>query len=381
MVLARLEGAPAGVRGISLFLVPKILVRQDGSLGERNGVTTASIEHKMGIKGSATCVLNFDQATGYLVGTEHRGLMAMFRMMNLERIAVGIQGLGVAEIAYQNALHYARERTQSRAPKPRPDPAKAADPIIYQPDIQRKLLKMRSQVEGARAMAVFAAHQADIMARSGDDGAVEAADDYVALLTPLIKSYLSDLGVSSALEAQQVFGGHGYVREYGMEQLVRDARITTIYEGTNEVQAVDLVKRKLQLHDGRLVQRLFGRWRQLFDAHGSDRALDFAIGPARAAHDLLQEATEWLTQRLHENEAAVLAAATDYQRLFALSTVACFWAEIVGVMAGREDGFASDKRAVASAYMQQVLPETLALHRQVLHADEFASAGAVLFEH
>ncbi len=380
LVLARLDDAPAGVRGISLFLVPRTLVNDDGSLGERNAVNTASIEHKMGIKGSATCVLNFDQATGYLVGAENRGLMAMFRMMNLERIAVGIQGLGVAEIAYQNALAYARERTQSKAPGPRPDPSKAADPIILQPDIQRKLLKIRAQVEGARAMAVFAGFQADVQARSVDPDAVEAATDFVALLTPLVKSYLSDLGVSSALEAQQVYGGHGYIREHGMEQLVRDARITPIYEGTNEVQAVDLVKRKLTLHEGRLVQRLFQRWKELFDAQATEDELDFVMAPAREALLRLRDLTGWMVERLADDEATALAAATDYQRLFALTAVACFWAEIVAAMAGREGAFFEAKRRIAGIFMQQVLPETVALAVQVRNTDKLSNAVPLLDE-
>lgn len=375
LVLARLDDAPAGVRGISLFLVPKFLLTDAGEPGQRNAVSTASIEHKMGIKGSATCVLNFDQATGYLVGQENRGLPAMFRMMNLERIAVGIQGLGVAEIAYQNALQYARERTQSKAPGPRPDPAKAADPIILQPDIRRKLLKIRAQVEGARAMAVFAGLHADIMARSDDPASAEEAEDFVAILTPVIKSYLSDLGLAGAIDAQQVYGGHGYVREHGMEQLVRDARITQIYEGTNEVQAVDLARRKLTLHDGRLFGRLIGRWETLFERLEDDAGLKWVLSPARQAVKRLQVAAEWMVQQLGENEAAALASATDFQRQFALTAVACFWLEICAVVAARDDEFARMKRALARVYLDQVLPETLGLHKQVVNgADSVTTA-------
>ncbi|MDH3664672.1 MAG: acyl-CoA dehydrogenase family protein, partial [Alphaproteobacteria bacterium] len=225
LVIARIDGAPAGTRGISLFLVPKVLVNDDGSLGERNGVHTASIEHKMGIRASATCTLNFDDATGYLIGEENRGLAAMFKMMNIERITVGLQGLGLADIAYQNALEYAKERMQSKAPAPRPDDTKPADPIIYQPEMKRQLLTIRSQVEGARALAVFTALQVDVMEKSTDEAAAADAENSVALLTPVIKSFFSDLGMSSTLSAQQIFGGHGYVREHGMEQLVRDCRI------------------------------------------------------------------------------------------------------------------------------------------------------------
>ena len=378
MVLARLDGAPPGVKGISLFLVPRTLVREDGTLGERNAVNTASIEHKMGIKASATCVLNFDGATGYLVGEEHRGLVAMFRMMNLERIAVGIQGLGVAEVAYQNAVAYARDRAQSKAPGDRPDPTKMADPIIYQPDIQRKLLKIRAQVEGARAMFTFAGFQADVEARSEDAAAVEAAQDYVAILTPVIKSYLSDLGLHSAIDAQQVFGGHGYVREYGMEQLVRDCRITQIYEGTNEVQAVDLVRRKLLQADGRLVRRLFDRWAQLFASLEEDDRMQWVLSPTRQALERLQAATHWLVETSAESDALVLASATDYQRQFALTSVACFWLEICAVIRDRDDEFAREKRALARVYLDQVLPETLSLHQQVINGAEAVTGADLL---
>ncbi len=257
LVIARIDGAPDGSRGISLFLVPKFHVNDNGAIGARNDVFTASIEHKMGIKGSATCVLNFDGAKGFLIGEENHGLAAMFRMMNIERVTVGMQGLGFAEIACQNALDYAQERLQSRAPAPRPDESKPADPIIFQPEIKRKLLSMRAQIEGARALAVFAAVQTDIMEKSTDNQQREDAENTVALLTPVVKSFLTDLGVASSLSAQQVLAGHGYVREHGMEQLVRDSRITQIYEGTNEVQAADLVLRKLTGRTGAFADSLF----------------------------------------------------------------------------------------------------------------------------
>ncbi len=323
MVLARIDGAPQGTRGISLFLVPKTLVNEDGSLGQRNGVSTESIEHKMGIKGSATCVLNFDQAQGYLVGDANRGLSAMFKMMNLERITVGIQGLGFAEIAYQNAVQYAQERLQSRAPAPRPDDSRAADPIIYQPDIKRALLKIRSQVEGARALAVFAGYHADVMEKSEDAQQREESGDFVALLTPVVKSFLSDLGVSCTLAAQQVYGGHGYIREHGMEQLVRDSRIATIYAGTNEVQAADLVLRKLTANEGCLADRFFHKWQTFFAKHmDSDELADY-VAPASEAFGRLKQATEWLLGQISSDEAAARGAATDYQRLFGLTVIAC----------------------------------------------------------
>jgi butyryl-CoA dehydrogenase len=367
MVIARIDGAPEGSRGISLFLVPKFLLNEDDSIGERNTVTTASIEHKMGIKGSATCVLNFDDAKGYLVGEENRGLTAMFRMMNLERITIGIQGLGFADIACQNAYAYATERLQSKAPAPRPNEGKPADPIIFQPEIKRKLLAMRSQIEGARALAIFTACHADIMDKSADERQREAAENTVALLTPVVKSFLSDLGVASALSAQQVLGGHGYIREHGMEQLVRDSRITQIYEGTNEIQAADLVLRKLSGKTGQFADSLFDRWQQFFDAQ------DDVVykNPATAALARLREATAWIRQA---DEAAARGAALDYQRMFALTTIAVLWAQIVAAIHDKDGSFYAAKRKTARFYMEQILPETAALHEIVTRgADSLAS--------
>ena len=365
MVLARLEGAPAGSQGISLFLVPRNQVKEDGSLGERNHVYTRSIEHKMGIRGSATCALNFDQATGFLVGVENKGLAAMFKMMNMERITVGIQGLGLAEIAYQNALNYAMERVQSKAPAPRPDDSKPADPIIFHPEIKRQLLKIRCQVEGARALAVFAGYHVDVMEKSVDARLREEADDTVALLTPVVKSFLTDMGMDSVLSAQQVFGGHGYIREHGMEQLVRDCRITTMYEGTNEVQALDLVMRKLRSEDGRLSDRFFAKWGRFLDQHKDAESMSAYISPASASLARLEEATQWILDKIGTDEAAARGAATDYQRLFGLTTIACLWAHIMVSISGREGGFYETKRKTARFYMEQVLPETMAIHRVI----------------
>lgn len=359
MVIARIDGAPEGSRGISLFMVPKFLVNDDGTVGERNAVTTASIEHKMGIKGSATCVLNFDNAKGYLIGEENRGLPAMFRMMNLERITVGIQGLGFAEIAYQNALAYAMERLQSKAPSPRPNEDKSADPIIFQPEIKRKLLAMRSQIEGARALAVFTACYADIMDRSDNEQQRQNASNTVALLTPVLKSYFSDLGVSSSLEAQQVFGGHGYIREHGMEQLVRDSRITQIYEGTNEVQAADLVLRKLSGETGQHADNLFANWQQLLDEQKDQESI---AEPASQALSRLKDATTWIRDA---DESAARGAALNYQRLFALTAIACLWAQIIDSISGKNEDFYATKRKTARFYMEQVLSETIALHKTV----------------
>ena len=291
LVIARIDGAPAGTKGISLFLVPKFLVNDDGSIGARNAVNTASIEHKMGIRGSATCALNFEGATGYLIGEENRGLAAMFKMMNIERLTVGIQGLGFADIAYQNALAYAQERRQSRAPGERPDASKAADPIIYQPEMKRQLLTIRAQVEGARALAVLAGHNVDIMEKSADATERERARETVAVLTPVVKAYFTDLGVEASLSGQQVYGGHGYVREYGMEQLVRDARIGQIYEGTNEVQAIDLVARKLTGKTGEYADRFLNEQSALLEPY-QDTMHEAAA--ALAAFSRLAGVTVWI---------------------------------------------------------------------------------------
>ncbi|MDA0707010.1 MAG: acyl-CoA dehydrogenase family protein [Proteobacteria bacterium] len=361
LVIARIAGAPLGTHGISLFLVPKFLVNDDGSLGERNGVTTASIEHKMGIRGSATCALNFEEATGYLIGEKNRGMAAMFKMMNIERITVGMQGLGFSEIAYQNALAYALDRHQSKAPAPRPDDSKASDPIVYQPEVKRQLLTMRAQIEGARALAVYTAMHADIMEKSSDKKAANDAKDLVALLTPVIKAFFTDLGMSSTLSAQQIYGGHGFVREHGMEQLVRDCRITPIYEGTNEVQALDLVARKLTGSTGEFADRFFAEW-LAFAKKNKDAA-------ATTAMQHLIEATAWFRERHESDDAAVRGAATQYLRLFALAIIGCMWTKSVAAMKNQEGGFYAAKRKVARFYAEQVLPETGSLLATITGGD------------
>jgi len=369
LVIARIEGAPAGTRGISLFLVPKILVNDDGSLGERNSVATTAIEHKMGIRASATCSLNFEAATGYLVGEENRGLAAMFKMMNLERMTVGLQGLGMSEIAYQNALVYAQERMQSKAPAPRPNSSKPADPIIYQPEMQRQLLTIRSQVEGARALSVYTSLQVDIMEKSTDERAVAIAESTVALLTPVIKAHFSDLGMSSTLSAQQIFGGHGYIREHGMEQLVRDCRIAPIYEGTNEIQALDLVGRKITGRMAEFADRFLDEWRKFLGEYSSDESVAATIGPAAAALQRLIDATRWVQKKAQSDDAALRGAASQYLRLFALTIIACIWAQVIVTIRDKDGAFYDVKRKLARFYMQQVLPETAALLEIIVSGD------------
>ena len=369
LVIARIEGAPAGTRGISLFLVPKFLVNDDGSLGDRNSVHTTSIEHKMGIKASATCSLNFEGAIGYLIGEENRGLAPMFKMMNLERLTVGLQGLGLSEIAYQNALAYAQERLQSKAPAPRPDDSKPADPIIYQPEMQRQLLTIRSQIEGARALSVYTSLQADIMEKSTDADTVAVAESTVALLTPVIKAHFSDLGMSSTLSAQQIYGGHGYVREHGMEQLVRDCRIAPIYEGTNEIQALDLVSRKVTGRMGEFADRFLDGWQQFLAAHSDDDKFNAFVEPTASALQRLIDATRWLQEKVQSDEAAVRGAASQYLRLFALTIIGCLWTQIIVSIDGKDGAFYDTKRKLARFYMQQVLPETASLLDVIVNGD------------
>ncbi|MCH8278998.1 MAG: acyl-CoA dehydrogenase C-terminal domain-containing protein [Proteobacteria bacterium] len=370
LVLARLEDAPEGSRGISLFLVPRFLVNDDGSLGERNPVYTASIEHKMGIRASATCALNFENATGYMIGEPNYGLATMFKMMNIERLTIGIQGLGFADIAYQNAVHYARERLQSRAPAPRPDDSKAADPIIYQPEIKRQLLSIRSQIEGTRALIVYAGFHVDVMEKSKDAVTQADAADTVALLTPVLKAFATDLGMECTLSAQQVFGGHGYVSEHGMEQLVRDCRITQIYEGTNEVQAGDLVFRKLSGRTGEFAGRFFANWRQMLNDNSAHDDMNAYVAPTLEALEKLVDATAWTQERMQSDPGMASGAATNYLRLFALSIIACIWTDIIASLRDKQGDFFDAKRDTALFYMQHVLPETAALHAVITNGSE-----------
>jgi len=370
LVLARLEDAPEGSRGISLFLVPRVLVNDDGSLGERNPVYTASIEHKMGIRASATCALNFEGATGYLIGEPNHGLAVMFKMMNIERLTIGVQGVGFADIAYQNAVHYARERLQSKAPAPRPDDSKAADPIILQPEIKRQLLSIRSQIEGTRALIVYAGFHVDVMEKSTDAVTQANAADTVALLTPVLKAFATDLGMECTLSAQQVFGGHGYVSEHGMEQLVRDCRITQIYEGTNEVQAGDLVFRKLSGRTGEFAGRFFANWRQMLNDNSTHDDMNAYVDPTLEALEKLVDATAWIQKRMQSDPGMVSGAATNYLRLFALSIIACVWVDIIASLRDKQGDFFDAKRDTALFYMQHVLPETAAIHSVITLGSE-----------
>ncbi len=361
LVLARIEGAPAGIRGTTLFIVPKFLINADGSLGARNGVTCGSIEEKMGIHGNATCVMNYDEATGYLIGEENRGINAMFTMMNEARLAVGAQGLAQSEVAYQNAAAYARDRLQGRALGGAKFPDKAADPIIVHPDVRRMLMAMRAFNEAARALVLWTALQGDVEHRSPDEKARQAAADHMGLLTPVIKGVLTDQGFANTVLAQQVYGGHGYIAEHGMDQFVRDARIAMIYEGANGVQAMDLVGRKLPKDGGRALQAFFNEVQGYIKEHGGDAMKPFT-GPLGVALGHLQQATMWLMQNAMAKPENAGAAANDYMHLFALVAFGYMWCRMAEAaqakLAGSSDERMKAKLVTGRFFMERMLPET-----------------------
>jgi butyryl-CoA dehydrogenase len=361
-VLARLPDAPKGSKGISLFLVPKFLLNESGLPGTRNGISCGAVEHKMGIHGCPTCVMNLDGATGWLMGEPHQGLKAMFSMMNAERLAVGIHGLAIAEASYQNAVAYARERLQGRSPSGPHAPEKPADPIIVHPDVRRMLMTQRALTEGCRMLALWTAQALDVSERHPDPGVRRRAAEMVALLTPVVKAFLTDCGSDVANLGIQVLGGHGFIRANGQEQYVRDVRITQIYEGTNGVQAMDLLGRKVLHLD------LFSNFAQpvaaFVKAHESDDALADCIAPLAASYDLLEDATRLIRERHAPEEAG--AAAVDYLRLFALTSLAYLWARAAEVSLPRSnEDFYRAKLATARFFMQRILPDTAALHAKV----------------
>ncbi|MFQ5775434.1 MAG: acyl-CoA dehydrogenase C-terminal domain-containing protein [Kiloniellaceae bacterium] len=365
LVLAKLPDAPPGTKGISLFLVPKFLVKPDGALGPRNGVSCGSIEHKMGIKASSTCVMNFEDAEGTLVGRPHGGMRAMFTMMNTARLAVGLQGLGLAETAYQSAVAYARERLQGRALSGPRHPDKPADPILVHPDVRKALLTMRATIEGSRALAAWIGIAVDVAERHPDPARRQEADDLVALMTPIIKAYFTDMGFEATNLGVQVFGGHGYIREHGMEQLVRDARIAQLYEGTNGIQALDLVGRKLPLHMGRLLRRFFHPVLAFIEENQAEPALAEFVLPLAKAFGRLQQATAWVARQGLRDPEEAGAAACDYLRLFALVALAYMWARtakvVLAVPEGEREAFHNAKLATARFYMSRILPQTSGL--------------------
>jgi alkylation response protein AidB-like acyl-CoA dehydrogenase len=363
LVLARLPDAPKGVKGISMFLVPKFIPTEDGRPGQRNGVTCASIEHKMGLKASATCQLVFEDAVGWLVGQPNKGLNAMFTMMNAERLSVGIQGLGVAETAYQSAVFYAKDRLQGRALGGAKYPEKAADPIIVHPDVRRTLMTVRAYVEGCRALSGWIAKALDLETKASDPDARQDAEDLVALMTPVVKALFTDLSFELSSMALQVYGGHGYIRDHGMEQLVRDARITMIYEGANGIQALDLVGRKLPAHMGRLMRAFFQPVQDFIDQNKDDDT----VAPLAAAFDTLQQATMHIAQNGMRDPEEAGAAATDYLRLMGLVALGYMWARSTKIAAAKlpsangDASFYKAKLTTGQFFNERLLPQTGAL--------------------
>src|SRR5450432_1640860 len=363
LVIARIEGAPEGTKGISLFVVPKMMVKPDGSLGARNDVVCGSLEEKMGIHGNSTCVMNYDGATGWLIGEENRGMQGMFVMMNEARLGVAVQGLAQSEVAYQNAAAYARDRLQGRALSGPQAPDKPADPIIVHPDVRRTLLTIRAFNEAARAMVVWTALKSDVAHRSSDPKDRQEADDHMGLMTPVMKGVLTDVGFSNAVLAQQMYGGHGYIAEQGMEQFVRDARIAMIYEGANGIQALDLVGRKLPRDGGRAVMAFFSEVGSFAKDHGADEAMKPYVAPLSNALGHLQQATTWLMQNAMMKPDNAGAGATDYMQLFGLVTFAYMWARMAKVAldkiaASGATPYLTTKLVTGRFFMERMLPET-----------------------
>ena len=365
LVLARIEGAPEGTKGISLFIVPKYILKDDGTPGTRNSVSCGAIEHKMGIHGNATCVMNYDEAKGFLIGAENKGLNAMFVMMNEARLGVGLQGLSIAEIAYQNAANYARERLQGRSLSGVKNPAGKADPLIVHPDIRRTLMTIRAWTEGGRAFTLWTALKSDIAHRASDEKERQAADDILGLMTPILKGVLTDKGFDHAVMAQQVFGGHGYIEEHGMSQYVRDARIAMIYEGANGIQALDLVGRKLGMNGGRAVMALFKEIGDFCEENRGDETLSFFTKNLKKGLNDLQASTMWFMQNAMAKPDNAGAGSTDYMHLFGLVVIGYMWAKIakaagegLAAGAGEREDFLKNKLVTAKFFMERLMPET-----------------------
>ena len=370
LVLAKLPGAPEGSKGISLFIVPKFLPDADGNPGARNGVSCGSIEEKMGIHANSTCVMNYDGATGWLLGEENKGLAAMFIMMNAARLGVGLQGLGIAETAYQNAVAYAKDRRQGRALTGAAEPDKPADTLFVHPDVRRMLMEGKASLEAARALTLWGALQVDLSHKAPDEAERQAADELISLITPVIKGYLTDLGYEIATKSQQVFGGHGYIREYGMEQYVRDARIAMIYEGTNGVQAMDLVGRKLPRHGGKAAMALFGLISaDIAEAKDSPQAE--LAGHLEKAVGQLQAGAMWLMQNGVKDPNNAGAAAYPLMTMMGIVSLGWMWLKMAraaqgGLDAGDGDKtFLEAKLVTARFFAERMLPDVGALRRKL----------------
>ena len=355
LVLARVDDSPAGTKGISLFLVPKFIVKEDGNVGPRNGISTGSIETKMGIKGSATCVLNFDEATGYMIGDKEKGLSAMFTMMNLERIVVGIQGLGISEIAYQNSLSYAKERKQGKSNNSKSK--NGADFIIEHADIRRSLLNMKSIIEGERALCFWLSQQTEVSLYHPDEKARREASDYVSLMTPVVKSLFTDLAMEITSDAMQIYGGYGYTKDQGIEQLYRDNRITPIYEGTNSVQAADLVFRKLSNKNGNVIYKFLDQVKN--ECNSNNEKIRPFISDFNNYLDVLKKFSDWMIEKSKTDKDDVSAAANDYLKTLGFVSIAYAWIKVLEVSFkdyNENKNFYDDKIDTARFYFDKVLP-------------------------
>lgn len=360
LVLARIEGGPEGIKGISLFVVPKFIPDADGNPGERNALECGGLEEKMGIHGNATCVMNYDGATGWLVGEEHKGMRTMFVMMNEARLGVGMQGLAQAEIAYQNAADFARDRLQSRALSGPAAPEKPADPIIVHPDVRRMLMDSRAFTEGARAFMFWTALYGDLLHKSPDDAVRQKAGDYMALMTPVVKAFLTDIGFKTTSECLQLHGGIGYTQEMGVEQYMRDARIAMIYEGTNGIQALDLVGRKLAANGGRAIFTFFKEMDDFVGENADNGDMKLFTDALSDAKKKLEAGTTWLMQNGLSNFNNAAAASTDYVHLFGYTAMAYMWAMMAKTALEKNDGsdpYYVNKLKTARYYMERVLPK------------------------
>ena len=355
LVLARADDSPPGTKGISLFLVPKFIVKDDGTVGSRNGVSTGSIETKMGIKGSATCVLNFDDATGYMIGAKEKGLSAMFTMMNLERIVVGIQGLGISEIAYQNSLSYAKERKQGKTNNSKSK--NGADFIIEHADIRRSLLNMKSIIEGERALCFWLSQQTEVSLYHPDEKVRQDASDYVSLMTPVVKSLFTDLAMEITSDAMQIYGGYGYTKDQGIEQLYRDNRITPIYEGTNSVQAADLVFRKLSNKNGNIINKFLDQIKS--ECNSNNEKIKPFIAEFNTHLSILKKFSDWMITRAKTEKDDVSAAANDYLKTLGYVSIAYAWIKVLEVSFkdyNENKNFYDEKIDTARFYFDKVLP-------------------------
>ncbi len=355
LVIARATDSPAGTKGISLFLVPKFIVNEDSSIGSRNGISTGSIETKMGIKGSATCVLNFDEAIGYMIGKKDKGLNAMFTMMNLERIVVGIQGLGISEIAYQNSLAYAKERKQGKTNNTKSP--NGADFIIEHADIRRSLLNMKSIIEGERALCFWLSQQTEVSLNHPDEKVRQEASDFVSLMTPVVKSLFTDLGMEITNDAMQIHGGYGYTKDQGIEQLYRDNRITPIYEGTNSIQAADLVFRKLSNKNENIINKFLNLIKS--ETNSSNDKIKPFIEEFTYYLNILTKFSEWINEKAKLNKDDVSAAANDYLKTLGFISVAYAWIKVLEVSFNdynQNKNFYDDKINTAKFYFEKVLP-------------------------